>query len=432
MKQPAFLVFSQVYVPDPAALGQHLHDAAAEMARRGYRTIVYTARHGYEESGVEYPAREVRDGVEIRRLPWSSYGKGSVKVRLVAQILFLLQAMLRGLFTPRLCGVLVSTSPPACGIGGAIVSLVRRVPLKFWVMDLNPDQLVTMKVLSAKSWPVKLFEAFNLATLWRSSDVVVLDHFMGERVQRKHAVAHKLHVLPPWPLEEHVQDLPHAKNAFRQHHVPADKFVVMYSGNHTAANPLNTLLEAAEAMQADPRLQVMCIGGGGAKKDVDDKIAAGVKNIVSLPYQPVATLAQSLSAADLHVVAMGSDMVGIVHPCKVYGAMAVSRPVLFFGPAESHIGELLHTHRFGWRVDHGDVVAAQRVLREILAMPQHELQAMGRRSAAVLAQGLGKRHLLNALCDVLQRALPAVAAPAAVHAAAPVAHVAPTESRRAA
>jgi hypothetical protein len=428
MKQPVFLVFSQVYVPDPAAVGQHIADAAAEMARRGYRTIVYTARHGYEDSDVEYPAREVKDGVEIRRLPWSSFGKGSVKVRLIAQILFLLQAMIRGLFIPRLCGVLVSTSPPACGIGGAIISLVRRVPLKFWVMDLNPDQLVVMKVLRATSWPVKLFEAFNLATLWKCSDVVVLDRFMGERVQRKHPVAHKMQVLPPWPLDERVQDMPHGDNAFRQQYVRDGKFVVMYSGNHTPANPLKTLLDAAETMQDEPRLQVMCIGGGGAKKEVDDKIAAGVKNIVSLPYQPVHALSQSLSAADLHVVAMGDDMVGIVHPCKVYGAMSVSRPVLFFGPAESHIGALLHAHQFGWRVDHGDIAGAQRVLREILATPRLELQAMGRRGAAVLAQGYGKRELQKALCDVLQRGLPAAPRDTGVVSSVPQ----PGEQRRAA
>jgi hypothetical protein len=426
--KPVFLIISQVYVPDPAAVGQHVADAAAEMARRGYRTVVYTARHGYEDSSVEYAAREVRDGVEIRRLPWSSFGKNSVAIRLVAQILFLLQAMIRGLFIPRLCGVLVSTSPPACGIGGAVISLVRRVPLKFWVMDLNPDQLVVMKVLRPTSWPVKLFEAFNLATLWKCSDVVVLDRFMGERVQRKHDVAQKLTVLPPWPLEERVLDMPHAENSFRQRHVPEGKFVVMYSGNHTPANPLKTLLDAASGMQDEPRLQVMCIGGGGAKKEVDDTVAAGATNIVSMPYQPVETLAQSLSAADLHVVSMGDDMVGIVHPCKIYGAMAMSRPVLFFGPAESHIGELLRRFAFGWRVDHGDVGGAMRVLREAMAMPRLELQAMGRLGAAVLERGCSKRLLLGQLCDVLQRSLPVAAIPVA----APAMKDAPAASRRAA
>ncbi len=426
--RPVFLIITQVYVPDPAAVGQHIADAAAEMSRRGYRTVVYTARHGYEDSSVEYAAREERDGVEIRRLPFSSFGKGSVKIRLVAQILFLLQAMIRGLFIPRLCGVLVSTSPPACGIGGAIISLVRRVPLKFWVMDLNPDQLVVMKVLRPTSWPVKLFEAFNLATLWKCSDVVVLDRFMGERVQRKHPVAAKTTVLPPWPLEERVHDIAHTENAFRRRHVPDGKFVVMYSGNHTPANPLKTLLDAAAGMHDEPRLHVMCIGGGGAKKEVDDKIAAGASNIISMPYQPVYALAQSLSAADLHVVSMGDDMVGIVHPCKVYGAMAMSRPVLFFGPAQCHIGELLEKNRFGWRVDHGDVEGAQRVLREVLAMPRTELQAMGRRGAAVLALGYGKRELLDRLCGVLQRGLPEIAVPGL----APAGVMAANENRRAA
>ena len=41
----------------------------------------------------------------------------------------------------------------------------------------------------------------------------------------------------------------------------------------------------------------------------------------------LATLRESLSAADVHVVSLGADMVGIIHPCKVYGAMAVlARP----------------------------------------------------------------------------------------------------------
>ncbi len=367
MKQPVFLIISQVYVPDPAAVGQHMADAAAEMARRGYRTIVYTSRNGYEDPAQVYAKRQVKDGVEIRRLPFSSFGKGSVKVRLIAQIVFLLQAMFRGLLVPRLAGVLVSTSPPACGIGGAIISLVRRVPVKFWVMDLNLDQLEIMKVLPAKSWPVRLFDLFNLAILWRASEVIVRDRFMADRVAAKAKVAHKLHVLPPWPLEDAQQNLlPHADNPFRREHVPEGKFVVMYSGNHTHANPLSTLLAATQSLQDDPRLLVRSVGGGAAKKEVDDLVAAGAHNIVSLPYQPLAQLRCSLSAADVHVVAMGNDMVGVVHPCKVYGAMAVGRPVLLLGPAKCQISHLIERYRIGWRVEHGYAHAAKRVLMDVL------------------------------------------------------------------
>ncbi len=121
------------------------------MARRGYRTIVYTAARGYDDPSKVYPSRESRDCVDIRRLPLSSFGKSSITVRLLAQWIFLLQATVRGLFTRRLCGVMTSTSPPFCGIAGAIISKLRGVPFKYWLMDLNPDQMVAMKVLAHDS-----------------------------------------------------------------------------------------------------------------------------------------------------------------------------------------------------------------------------------------------------------------------------------------
>ncbi|MBL8758119.1 MAG: hypothetical protein JNK35_06795, partial [Phycisphaerae bacterium] len=118
-----FLIISQVYVPDPASVGQHVADAAAEMARRGYRVIVYASARGYDDPSRRYPAREHLNGVEVRRLPLSSFGKGSIAIRLLAQWIFLAQAVVRGLFTRGLAGVMVSTSPPFCGVGGAIIGI---------------------------------------------------------------------------------------------------------------------------------------------------------------------------------------------------------------------------------------------------------------------------------------------------------------------
>lgn len=133
MAKPTFLIISQVYVPDPASVGQHVADAAAEMARRGYRVIVYASARGYDDPSKVYPSREIKDGVEIRRLALSSFGKGSIAVRLLAQWIFLLQATVRGLLTGGLCGLMVSTSPPFCGVAGVIISKLRGVPVKYWL-----------------------------------------------------------------------------------------------------------------------------------------------------------------------------------------------------------------------------------------------------------------------------------------------------------
>ena len=400
--KPTFLIISQVYVPDPASVGQHVADAAAEMARRGYRTIVYASARGYEDPSRVYPKRELRDGVDVRRLPLSSFGKSSISMRLLAQSIFLLMAIARGLCTRGLCGVMVSTSPPFCAVAGVLIGKLRRVPVKYWLMDLNPDQLVAMKIVPAGSFAVRVFDALNRAILRQASDIIVLDRFMGDRVMAKLDVRTKVQILPPWPHDDHLENIAHTENSFRATHVPAGRFVIMYSGNHSPANPLTTLLDATERMRNDPRLMLMCIGGGGGKKEVDDRVAAGAPNIVSLPYQPLDQIRFSLSAADVHVVSIGDEVVGIVHPCKVYGAMALSRPILLLGPAPSHISDLIEAHRIGWQIKHGDIDGAERVLRSILATSTEELQAMGSRAANAVAQGLNKRSLMGRFCDILE------------------------------
>lgn len=406
MSTPTFLVVSQVYVPDPASVGQHVADTAEEMARRGYRVVVYTSARGYEDPSKKYARHEIRGGVEVRRLPFSSFGKQSIAVRLVAQALFLAQAIARGLLTRSLCGILVSTSPPFAGIAGVILGSLRRVPFKYWVMDLNPDQMIALGRISASSLAARTYDALNRAILRQASDVVVLDRYMASRVHHKVDVRSKTSEMPPWPHEDKLERVSHSENPFRAEHGLNDKFVVMYSGNHSPANPIATLLDAAERLQDDPNLVVVCVGGGAGKLDVERRIAAGAKNVRSLPYQPLDRIRFSLSAADVHVVSIGDDVVGIVHPCKVYGAMAVSRPILLLGPASSHVGDLLDVHRIGWRVSHGDVEGTVRVLKEIMTTPPEGLEAMGRRAGDLVAGALSRNELMRRFCDVLQRGLP--------------------------
>ena len=69
------LIFSQTFAPDPAAVGQHITDAAIAMARRGHRVRVYASSRGYEDPTRRYLLRENMQGVDVRRLRLSSFGK---------------------------------------------------------------------------------------------------------------------------------------------------------------------------------------------------------------------------------------------------------------------------------------------------------------------------------------------------------------------
>jgi colanic acid biosynthesis glycosyl transferase WcaI len=406
-QRPRILVLSQVYVPDPTAVGQYLADAAEALAERGHDVRVITSARGFDDPTQKYPLRETIRGVEVVRMPFSSFGKKSIAHRLAGMVVFLTQALVRGLFTPRLGAILVSTSPPLASFAAVIIGALRGVPITYWAMDLNPDQMIQLGRIKETSLAARVFDFFNRLILRRAAAVVALDRFMGERLCRKHEITDKLTVMPPWPHAEHDGGVPHDENPFRREHNLDGKFVVMYSGNHALTNPIETILDAAVRMQHREDLVFMFIGGGIRKKSVEETIAKHKPtNIVSLPYQPLETIRYSLSAADVHLVTLGQEVVGCVHPCKVYGALALSRPILYAGPRPSHVTDLLSeddpAQRIGWSIEHGDVDAALRAIDEIRALPQAELAAMGDRAAALVQERFDTKQMIDRFCDVIE------------------------------
>lgn len=403
-QKKTLLIISQVYVPDPAAVGQQLADVAAEMASRGWRVVVLTSRRGYDDPSVRYPPRETIRGVEVIRLPLSSFGKRSIFVRLIGGVLFLLQAFVRGLFMPRLGALFISTSPPMCPPLAAMLGLLRRVPVVYWAMDINPDQIILLGRVKKGSLAARAFNLFNRIILSRAAAVVTLDRFMADRLNAKHDMGPRLIVIPPWAHEEHLEPVPHAGNPFRAAHGLEGKFVLMYSGNMSIASPLTTFLAAAARLKDDPRIVFMFIGGGLGRKEVEQAIQRdGLTNVRLLPYQPMEQLKYSLSAADVHLVSLGDAMVGVIHPCKVYGAMAVARPVLVLGPSSSHLAELVETQGIGWRVGHGETAETEALVRRLASMPTGELEAMGERARRSLAERFSQAALRGRVADVIER-----------------------------
>ncbi|MCH8824381.1 MAG: glycosyltransferase family 4 protein [Planctomycetes bacterium] len=405
-RKKTLLILSQVYPPDPTSVGQHIADVAEAMATRGYNVVVMTANRGYNDPTVKYEAKELRNGVNVRRLPLSSFGKKSIFLRLLGQGSFLLQCIVRGLFVGRLSCLLVSTSPPMCSVAALLISIVRRRPITYWLMDLNPDQMIEMGWIKESSPIVKIFNWFNRRILRRSSGIVVLDRFMAKRVLLKADVKDKLTVMPPWPHEGHLEAVEHQDNPFRKEHGLDGKFVIMYSGNHSVCTPLRTVLDAALSLGDDPRLVFMFIGDGTGKKEVDDTIEEHKpSNIRSLPYQPLSQIKYSLSAADVHLVVVGPTEVGVRHPCKIYGAMALGRPILLLGPDPCHASDLVDENNLGWHIQHGDVQAAISMIKQMVDQDVGVLAEMGQRAKNIINEQLSQEILCTRFCDIIEGGL---------------------------
>jgi glycosyltransferase involved in cell wall biosynthesis len=436
-----FLIITQVFSPDPAAVGQYFDEAAQAIAGTGAKVTVLTANRGYDNPDEQFAAKEDRDGIRIRRLPFSSFGKASIPLRIFAQLSFLIQCILRGLFTPKLTDLLVSTSPPMAAITAVIIGFFRpKLKVHYWVMDINPDQAVILGAFSPKHPLVLALDWLNRRMLKRADNVIALDRFMAERMEAKLTrpeaeLRRPITIIPPWPMDDYLETVPHSENQFRKAQGWENKFVVMYSGNHSLVHPLDTILDAAETLKDDPRFVFAFIGGGKGKEIVDARVAQlnvercslneesaatnnqqpTTNNLISLPYQPLDQIRFSLSAADLHIVSLGNDMSGIVHPCKIYGALSIGRPVLTLGPKESYLSDIIkkevrsqksevsqETDRaIGYAIQHGDVAGAVAALTAAAGQTQQKRAAIGQRAEEVARERFSGEQLVNQFLETV-------------------------------
>jgi len=335
-----FLLLNQTFYPDVMATGQYLQEVALELAGRGHEVTVVASRRAYDHPEERFPKRETWRGVRIYRVASTGFGKTAKWRRATDFATFILCCSVRLARLPRPDAVLALTSPPLISFLGAWLAKWRRCRFFYWVMDFNPDQAIAAGWLRPDSLLGRLLERMSRFSLRRATKIIALDRFMRDRIVAKGIAPGKIAVLPPWSHDSEVHYDPEGREQFRKAHGLEDKFVVMYSGNHSPCHPLDTLLAAARKLADDPAV-VFCFVGGGSEFRKIQESHPPLKNILCLPYQPLSRLSGSLSAADLHVVVMGDAFVGLVHPCKIYNILSVAAPVLYIGPRPSHISELL-------------------------------------------------------------------------------------------
>jgi len=352
------LLLNQAFHPDVVSSGQHLTDLAVDLAQAGHDVTVVTAASGYDDPTHRFRYSEIWKGINVIRVPAIRLGKASRWRRAIDFSSFLALCSFRSVTLGSFDVVVAMTSPPLISVIAALLVRLRGGRFVFWVMDLNPDEAIAAGWLSAGSRAARLLERLLRYSLNSASKVVVLDRFMKDRVLARGLDPLKVMTIPPWTHDDEVGFDADRRRTFRRAHGFADKFVVMYAGNHSPCHPLDTLLDAAQKLRNHGDITFVFVGGGSGVEKVQRFCESHrLANIIQLPYQPLSALGATLSAADLHVIALGDPFVGIVHPCKIYNILRVASPVLYIGPAESHVTDIasrlprgiVHSFR------HGDV-----------------------------------------------------------------------------
>jgi glycosyltransferase involved in cell wall biosynthesis len=395
-------LINQAFHPDVVSSGQHLTDLALELAGRGHDVTVITSRRAYDNPKKIFPKKEIWRGIRVYRLFSTGFGKRAKWRRATDFASFLCSCCWRLLWLPRQDLVVAMTSPPLISFIGAWFARLRGGRFCYWIMDLNPDEALAAGWLAPGSFAAHWLERCSRFSLRHAAKVVVLDRFMRERILKKGVEGGRIAVIPPWSHDSEVRFDAEGRVRFRKAHNLEDKFVVMYSGNHSPCHPLDTVLATVEKLASNNDI-AFCFVGGGTEFFRVKQFAKErrLSNVLCLSYQPLEELAGSLSAADLHLVVMGDPFVGLVHPCKIYNILRIGAALLYVGPEPSHISEILQQlngHLPFGRVKHG---AVDQAIQNILRLKESASETT-RERCLPLADRFSKETLLPQLVKVLE------------------------------
>src|ERR1700730_11434673 len=392
------LILNQAFYPDVVSTAQHASDLAIGLTQAGHEVTVICSSRGYDDPNLRFPNEETWNGVKIVRVRSSGFGKGSKWRRAADFGTFMANCALCLWSSPQFAVGGPMTSPPLISFLATLAVPGRARSLVFWSMDLNPDEAIAAGWLRAKSPVARLLSRMLLHSLQRADRIIALDRFMKDRIQAKGIPAERVLVVPPWSHDDCVRFDPAGREEFRASYKLSDKFVVMYSGNHSPCHPLETVLQAAERLDENEDVAFCFVGGGSEFGKVKERARnRGLRNVLCLPYQPIEKLSGSLSAADLHVVVMGDQYVGIVHPCKIYNVLAVKKPFLYIGPNESPVTDIIRQYD-AYVSSHGDV---EGVVTNILrAMKNSELDLP---RGAPVEELFSKERLLPEIISVIEQ-----------------------------
>lgn len=330
------VVLNQYYWPGVEATAHLLTELCEGLADEFDITVVT----GMVRDARSLAGRSERNGVQVLRVPSTFFERRRLALRAVNYVSFLVQAFRAAYVGQKPDLVLCMTDPPLIGDVALFVARKFRVPLVVISQDVFPEAAVELRRLQN---PVLIAALRGLIHYYlrRADCVVAIGDTMRARLEAKGASPERVRVITNWTDTRGLTPKPHGNEWAREQGLEG-RFVVMHSGNIGWAQSLDALVRAATFLRDLDDLTILIIGEGARHADLVQLVRTlDVEAVRFLPYQPREVLSQSLSAAHVHVVGLARGLSGYVVPSRLYGVLAVGRPVIAAAEPSSETAQIV-------------------------------------------------------------------------------------------
>lgn len=391
MKRIIFV--NRYFFPDISSTSQILGDVAFHFAKTGRQVTVITSRQRYDDPNANLPPLETVEGIRIRRVASTRFGRSSIPSRAVDYLSFYpsVGAAIRS--EARAGDILVAkTDPPLLSVV-AQAAIKRGVQLVTWLQDLYPEVAMHLQVPFIRGNVARQLQRLRDGSLKVASANVVIGDRMAELIESRGVSPQRICQIPNWADDEDVTPVAHADNPLRREWGLEGHLVVGYSGNLGRAHEFETILDAAHRLRDQTRILFLFIGGGANFTQLEREVQSrGLAHLFRFQgYQPRSALRFSLGVADIHWLSLRPELEGVIVPSKFYGIAAAGRPVISVTAADGETARLVTKYDCGAVVLPGDGPGLVEVLLRLADNPG-EVTRLGDNARKMLDAHFTRRH----------------------------------------
>lgn len=338
------LFLTDNFPPEVNAPASRTFEHAREWVRLGAKVTIITCAPNFPKGEVFAGYRnrlrtsEEMDGITVIRV-WTyiTANEGFYK-RTLDYVSFMVSAVIAA-FSVRKIDIIIGTSPQFfTAMGAFIVSLFRRRP---WIFELRDIWPASIKAVGAiKDGPVlSTLERIEMFLYRRARLIVAVTHAFRDELAARGIDPGKIDVIT------NGADLSRFTPASKPADLAADLdlegcFVAGYVGTHGLAHGLETLVEAATLLQADPaaaHIRILLLGDGARKAALRAMASErGLTNLIFVDSVPKAEVPRYWALLDVSIIHLKRDpLFTTVIPSKLFECMAMGLPVLHGVEGES-------------------------------------------------------------------------------------------------
>jgi colanic acid biosynthesis glycosyl transferase WcaI len=383
---------NRYYFPDESATSQMLTGVARGLVTRcwGAHDIdvcVVTSRQLYEAPNALLAAHDNIDGVRVYRVWTSRFGRRFLAGRALDYASFYMTAAFRLFWLARRGDVVIAkTDPPMLSILAAIVTRLRGAKLINWLQDIFPEVATQ---LGANPFPRRLNELLLKLrdhSLRAAQCNVVLGERMRDHLLSRNVALQQICIVENWADGELIAPRDSNATQLRTANNLHGRFVVAYSGNLGRAHEYESILHAAQILRSNSEIVFLMIGGGANMQQLRGAVeSCELSNFVFLPYQRRKALADSLAAADVHLISLLPGLEGLIVPSKFYGILAAGRPAIFIGDLDGELARRIGESACGEVVVTGDGAGLADKIMELKLQPDRA-RTQGQRARMIFEQ----------------------------------------------